>query len=146
MIRQNTCRNTGFTRTEFLVILAIISGLFALLYPALQGVRNPKGPYGKKYPSDAPDEVNRVTHPTGLSIILPENWDDLSNGGICLRIAARGAPGRRLKSVIAIMQCDPKPDPQTLARCKEIQFQNFPPYEICRVERKSSFDDPASSS
>ena len=149
MNRQHTRPNAGFTRTEFVIVLVIVAGLIALLYPAVQSVRNPKGPHGEKYPSTAPDEANRVTHPTGFSIILPPNWDNLSSEDRTspfLRIAARGASGRRLKSVIAIWKCDPEPDQQTLDRCKTLRFQDSPAYEICRVERKDTFDDPASSS
>lgn len=149
MNRQHTGPRAGFTRTELVIVLAIIAGLFALLYPAVQNARNAKGPHGETYPSTAPNEASRVTHPTGISIVLPVNWDNLSSTdpiSTTLRIAARGTPGRRLKSVIAISQCHPEPDQQTLDRCTKLRFQDSPAYEICRVERNDSFDDPARSS
>lgn len=136
----------GITRIELVIVSAIIAGLVAVIYPVVQATRNPRGPHGETYPSEPPNEANRITHPTGLSIILPANWDDLSDTSRFLRIAARGTPGRRLKSDIVIGQCEPGPDESTISQCKTIQFQGSLAYEVCRVERKDSFDDPASSS
>ena len=146
MKHEHTILTAGITRTELMIVLVILGGLFASLYPALERTQNSKGPHGETYPSAGLNEANRITHPTGLSIILPANWDDLSGRSPILRIAARGMPMRRQKSVISIRQSDSEPDQRTLDRCKKLQFQNSPAYEMCIVGRKKSFDDPASSS
>lgn len=145
--RLHTVRSTGFTRIELVIVVVIVGGLFAFLYPAIQSTRNPKGPHGEVYPTAPPDESNRVTHRTGLSIVAPVNWDQMREGAQAphLQIAARGTPGRRLKSVISIWRCDPPPEPHTLNRCQLVQFQGAQAYEICQVEREDTFDDPASS-
>ncbi len=131
---------------EFILVPVILGGLFALFYPAVESVRNPQGPYGAMYPAAVPDEINRITSRDGLSIITPRNWDLADDGLGGLRIAARGAPLRRLKSIISIRECSPPPEPHRLERCRKIQFQQHVAYEICEVSRTDSFDDPASSS
>lgn len=146
MTRHHSGPNAGITRAEFVIVAVILCGLVAMLYPVVQRTRNPNGPHGEIYPSVAPNEANRITHQTGLSIILPENWDDLSGTSPILRIACRGTPLQRLSSVITISQRNPKPDQQTLARYKAIQFQGYPAYEMCSTERKDFLDDPATSS
>ena len=120
-----------------------------VLYPAIQSSRNPKGPPGKVYPSSPPNEANRIVHPTGLSIVAPENWDQVTEMGPdipFLRIAARGAPGRRLRSIIMVSQCSPDPDEAMLAARNKTAFQGATAFEACTVTREDSFDDPASSS
>jgi len=131
------------------IVLTIIGGLSAILYPVIQSIRNSRGPDGDVYPTAAPNEANRVTHPTGLSIVAPVNWDQTHDMGPAtqyLQIAARGTPGRRLRAVIAVWRCDPEPNQQTISHCKQLQFQGVPAYEICQVRREDTFDDPASSS
>ena len=109
-------RRAAFSVKELVVVLIILGGLVALLVPAVQQVRNPKGPHGEMIPSGSPIEANRITHATGLSIVAPANWNqtrDLGPDTQFLQIAARGAPLRRLKSVITIELCEPIPDKQT---------------------------------
>ena len=138
----------GLTKTELAIVVAIIGAMLLVLYPAIQSSRNPKGPHGETYPSSPPDEANRIVHPTGLSIVAPENWDQVSDMGRdipFLRVAARGAPGRRLKSIIMVSQCGTDPDEAVLAACTKITFQGTEAYEACTVTREDSFDDPARS-
>lgn len=133
---------------EWLVVVAILGGLFALLYPAVQQVRNPKGPYGKMIPTAAPEEADRIVHATGLSIVAPKNWDQIRDEGpdvpfLC--VAARGIPGARLKSFITIQRTEP-PDETILSGAARVPFQGFPAYERMGIDRASTFDDPAWSS
>ncbi len=129
---------------EVIVVGMIVCGLFAILYPAVENMRNPNGLYGEMYPTEPPDESNRVLGRDGLSIIAPVNWDIADNGHGGLRIAARGAPLRRLKSVIRIRELSQSPEP--LQGYREIPFQDGIGYEVCQVLREDSFDDAASSS
>ncbi len=136
------------TRTELAIALVIIAGLFALLYPAVQATRNPKGPYGEIYPTDPPVEANRITQPSGLSIIAPANWDSTSysdSSEPMLSIVARGASNRRLQSTISIRRIEP-PETQLLATFTRATFQQHVAYERVQVEREDLFDDPARSS
>jgi hypothetical protein len=63
-----------------------------------------------------------------------------------LCVAARGAPGRRLKSIITVYVPDPPPDEHKLAPFTQIQFQQHAANEQMQVLRKDTFDDPATSS
>lgn len=129
---------------EWLVVLAIPIFLALILYPAVQKARNPKGPPGKRIPTELPVEANRVRHPAGLSIIAPPNWDqmrELVPDEPALFIAARGMPGRRLTSLISIERCD-QPE---LAGFKQIEFRGDTAFEQTTIDRHDTFDDPASS-
>ena len=135
------------SRWKWLVIPLVLAALGALLYPAVKRAGNPRGPHGATIPLSAPEESRRVVHPTGLSMIAPPNWDSIRDRGpqtphLCL--AARGAPGRRLKSVITVEACSP-PGPEQLRNFARIQFHLHEAFEKMEVERKSTFDDPASS-
>lgn len=144
-------RRDGFTRVELVVVLLIMGGmggLVALLYPAVMIARNPKGPHGERIPRAAPLESNRITHPTRLSIIAPENWDQVRDRGPdvpFLSIAARGTPGRRLTSVITVELIDSPPDDMKLCSFSKIVFHDHPAYEQMQVLREDTFDDPARS-
>lgn len=129
---------------EWLIVLATPIVLCLVLYPAVLKTRNPKGPYGARIPIELPDEANRVKHPAGLSIIAPVNWDqmrELVPDEPSLFIAARGMPGRRLTSLISIERCSlPELDGFT-----QIDFRGDTAYELTIIDRRDSFDDPASS-
>ncbi|QDU42731.1 hypothetical protein Mal52_11980 [Symmachiella dynata] len=136
------------SRFEILVIVVICGGLFALLYPAVQMQRNPKGPHGSMIPQEPPDERNRVFHSSGVSIVAPLNWDkirDYSFGFPFLSVAARGVPGARLRSFIEIQLTD-APGEDIQNRYRPLRFQGWPAYERMQIDREDSFDDPASSS
>ena len=142
-------RQPAFSRAELAIILALWGVPLVLLLPALERERNPKGPHGETIPTGPPIESNRITHATGLSIIAPVNWDQLLDfrpDTPNLQIAARGAPARRLESIIRIELCEPIPDEQTLASCRQVQFQGAQAYEKMQVDREYLFDDPAESS
>ncbi|QDU26495.1 hypothetical protein ETAA8_15730 [Anatilimnocola aggregata] len=127
---------------EWLIVIAIPIGLFAILYPAVQLTRNPKGPGGQRIPSDLPVEANRVRHPSGLSIVAPKNWDlapDFGPDTPFLSIGPRGIPGRRLKSLLLIEGCD---EP-TLDRFAKTHFQGQPAFDRTEIVRHDTFDDPA---
>jgi hypothetical protein len=133
--------------TELLVVVAILGGLSALLYSALQQVRNPKGPHGELVPTAAPEEANRIVHATGLSIVAPKNWDQIRDEGpdvpfLC--VAARGIPGGRLTSFITIHSTE-RPGETLLSGATRVSFQGFPAYERMAIDRASTFDDPARS-
>lgn len=141
-------RSVGFTRVELVAVFLIIGGLVALLYLSVMIARNPKGPHGERIPRAAPLESNRIIHPTRLSIIAPENWDQIRDRGPdvpFLSIAARGTPGRRLGSIITVTTVSPPPDEARLSTFKQIVFQGQPAYEHMQILRKGSFDDPATS-
>lgn len=142
-------KRQAFPLLDLVAVLFICGSLVALLVPAVRNVRNAKGPLGEMIPTGSPIESNRITHATGLSIVAPVNWDqtrDMGPDAPFLQIAARGAPGRRLRSIITVSLCDPIPDKQTLESCQQVQFQGAPAYEKAKVEREDTFDDPAWSS
>lgn len=128
---------------EWLVVAVIIGGLFAVVYPAVQNLRDLKGPHGETIPSQPPSEVNRLAHPTGISIVAPINWDQIRDQGpdvpfLC--IAARGGSGRRLKSWITIQVCS-EPDAPQIAKFRKVTFQGHPAYEAMTINREDTFDD-----
>lgn len=142
-------KRAAFPLKDLVAVLFICGGLVALLVPAVRNARNAKGPPGDMIPTGSPRESNRITLATGLSIVAPVNWDqtrDMGPDSPFLQIAARGAPGRRLGSIITISLCDPIPDKQTLESCQQVQFQGAAAYEKAKVEREDTFDDPAQSS
>lgn len=135
-------------KAELPIVAAIICVVALVFYPAIQRTRNPKGPPGEVYPSSAPSEANRLVHPTGLSMVAPENWDQVTDAGPevpFLRIAARGAPGRRLRSVIMVSQFSLAPGEALLSQCTETTFQGALAFEVCKIVREDTFDDEASS-
>lgn len=126
----------AFTKPEFIVVLAICGSLFAILYPAIQNARNLKGPYGKVYPTIPPAEDRRITHPTGLSIIAPVNWDQIRDQGPAvpfLCVSCRGYPGARLRSWITIRECN-EPTPQDLAGLQKTKFNTYAAFDGMKVE------------
>jgi hypothetical protein len=132
---------------ELFVVAVILGVLVILLVPTVQNVRLPDGPPGEMIPTLAPDEKRRVDHASGISIVLPENWDtrnfddaELEN----LFIYARGFPGRRLKSLITIALVANIPS-LDLTAFTATTFQGLPAYERMVVERADTFDDPARS-
>jgi hypothetical protein len=133
---------------EVLVVVAIVAGLFCILSPAIQNARNPKGPHGEVLPSQLPNEANRSFHPSGLSIVAPVNWDQIRDqvpGVQFLCIAARGSPGRRLKSWITIERAPGRPD-QVLNEYRKVTFRYEIAYEKLTIERKNTLDDAGTSS
>lgn len=132
---------------EFSVVVLVLVVLIALLYPAVQYDRNPKGPHGRMLPLEPPDEANRVAHVSGISIVAPKNWDQVRERGPgwpSLTIAARGRPRARLKSIISIEETD-LPDAAVLERATPLTFQGLPAYEHMEIVRKDTFDVPARS-
>ena len=136
------------SKMELGVVMMVIGVLVAVLYPAVQRARNPNGPHGEVYPTASPDEANRISHPSGVSIIAPLNWEQMPGLGAetpYVEIAARGTPRRRLRSIITVSKCGAEPSQSLLDACEQTQFQQLKAFETCQVLRDSTFDDPASS-
>ena len=55
-------------------MLLMLAGLAAILLPAVQQART-NGSHGDMFPASPPDPSNRMHHPTGLSMVAPENWE-----------------------------------------------------------------------
>lgn len=134
MIEQNEIKQPGFkwkrTVGEMVVIVLIITGLVAILLPAVERARNPKGPHGRMIPDAPPNELNRISDESGLSIVAPENWDRrrLPYDGRSIAVHARGAPAARIQSTIEVMPSVP-PDDQFLKEARKLEFQGYPAYE-----------------
>jgi hypothetical protein len=149
MSRESTSERRRLGRfAEYLIVAMILSIMVFVLLPAVRQVRNPDGPPGEMVPSVAPDETNRVWNASGLSIVLPENWEMKDFGDAnsdSLYTYARGAPGRRTKALINVQ---PLGDISSLdlSTFTVMTFQGFPAYERMIVEREDTFDDPAWSS
>jgi len=131
---------------EALVVVALLSGMMALLYPAVRAAREaslfPDGPYGELIPNAAPEERNRITHASGVSIVVPKNWERIDRRPF-LCITAR-VSGARLRSLIAIQKSDPTD--VVLATWARTTFHGLPGYERMEVEREAVLlDDPGSS-
>ncbi|WP_417384093.1 type II secretion system protein [Gimesia sp.] len=140
-------RRSGFTKWEILVVVLVIMGLSALVLPVVRRSRNPKGPHGRMIPVVAPNEQNRVAHPTGLSIIAPLNWDQSQTSVVhdpILSISPRGTPGRRVKSLLYISKHNIPPE-EELVHYSKLKFQNYPAYEKMAITREYMFDDGAQS-
>jgi len=132
-----------------LVVMTIGVVLFYKVKRVEDQYRNPKGPAGDSIPAESPDEANRIVHASGLSIIAPQNWDQIRDRGpdvefLC--IAARNRQlHKRLRSFITISEAD-QPTPATLSDYVAVAFQGSSAYECLRVDREYSFDDGARSS
>ena len=114
----------------YLAALVILSLLSVGLYEGVQQ-RLRYGPAGEMIPADPPDEVNRVVHRSGVSIVAPENWDVIHDWpeNPTFTIAARVFPrGRRLTSSIWIKKLDTGKEPD-LKGFNEFHFQSRPAYE-----------------
>lgn len=141
-------KRIGFTKWELLVVVLINVVLIALLVPAVQQARGPAGPHGKKIPDSAPQEENRINHPSGLSIIAPPNWKNrwemvTEAPEICIN--PHGSMRRRDHSQILIWRNQSLPEKDELPSFKHIEFQGFSAYEKMEIKREDSFDDPAHS-
>lgn len=137
---------------DYLIVVGIVGGLFALLYPAVKSARERPGrflpgPNGELIPVAAPQEANRIVHASGLSIIAPENWEQIGENGPdvpFLWVAARVQGARRLTSYITIEKQE-QPSDAILSGTALVTFQGYSAYEKMEVEREDTFDDPASS-
>jgi hypothetical protein len=135
---------------QLAVIALIVAGLVAVFDTAVQNVPKPKGPYGRMIPNKPPDEGNRITHESGLSIIAPENWDaDPAPGALepSICIHAR-VPGMRTRSMIEVKKVEPFDadcfqNMNLLRNMRKFEFQGNEAYEKTETLRKGSFDDPA---
>lgn len=137
---------------EYFIVVSIVGGLFALLYPAVKSARErpgrfSPGPSGELIPVAAPQEANRIVHASGLSIIVPENWEQIRDHGPdvpFLWVAARVQGFRRLTAWITIEKQEHLSE-AILSGTARVTFQGYPAYERMEVEREDTFDDPASS-
>lgn len=119
---------------------SVIAGFFIWGIPILEQLR-PEGPHGEMIPAEPPQEANRVFHANGLSIIAPKNWNQPMERASSLVIAARGTPGRRLRSAIFVNPTAPP----NLTEFTTTTLNGLPAYEKMEVMREDTFDDPASS-
>lgn len=125
------------------IVVAIACILLLLVYPAINEVQNPRGPLGQPIPADPPRDANRIRNASGVSIVLPENWESAQyEDGYEMRIFPRWTSGR-LPTVISAEPFIPPPSIAPLFQ--RTDFQGREAYETCVVTRESSFDDPASS-
>ena len=133
---------------ESIAVIAIIGAMLSFVLPAIRAAREaslfPDGPYGELIPSEPPHASKRIQHATGISIVMPPNWQ-LFDRGSSVQIAARHRRGgMRLQSFITITSADPMDT--ELAGWERTSFQGHTAYEQpMHVERKATFDDPAFS-
>lgn len=130
--------------TEFLIVATVLILLVAVLLPAVRDAQNPNGPPGEVVPSAPPQEARRVRNATGLSIVLPENWEVKDFGDAepqSLYTYARGAPGRRVKALVNVEPIDDI-SRVDLSTFTATTFQGSAAYERMVVESKDTFDDP----
>ncbi|MDB5338802.1 MAG: hypothetical protein JWN70_4421 [Planctomycetaceae bacterium] len=74
-LMSSTSRGLLPHRIEYALVLVIVGALAALVNSAVQSARDPRGPNGLPIPAEHPDETRRVGHSSGLSIVLPVNWE-----------------------------------------------------------------------
>ncbi|QGQ21256.1 hypothetical protein F1728_00420 [Gimesia benthica] len=132
---------------EVLVVLLIMTGLVLVLLPAVHNKYAADGPLGEMVPITAPKEENRITHPSGFSIIAPPNWleKDMGSEYVWIRLAPRQYGARRVLSTLTISREGPL-DPTGVPKgFKKVTFQGFRAYERMVVMREYLFDDPAIS-
>ncbi len=134
-IRQLLHSLQAFMRLELVVVL-MMACVLTLCYTAVQQVRNPKGPHGQIYPTTPPSEDRRITHPTGLSIVVPINWDQILDEGPLvpfLCVSSRGYPGARLRSWIEIRACE-EPPIHELSKLSKTRFQTHDAFESMEIQ------------
>jgi hypothetical protein len=129
----NSTSRKHFSPGEMVAIVVIIGALIAILLPAVkeaQKHQNPKGPHGRMIPAEPPEEDNRITVESGLSIVAPQNWDlaELLYDGPCIGIHARRSSLRRTRAMLWVQMSLP-PDEDFLEEAKKIKFQGQPAYE-----------------
>ncbi|QDV16266.1 hypothetical protein Pan153_08930 [Gimesia panareensis] len=137
-------KRAAFTKVEFLVVISIITFLILLLHPAIQD-RDAEGrPLGKMIPETAPNEENRIKHPSGFSIIAPPNWlkRDMGPDQFWITIYPRPRGASRKLSALTISREGPLNPNRVPKGYKKVTFQGFPAYERIVVTRKYLFDDP----
>jgi len=134
---------------EACVVLVILGGIFGVLYPAVRAVRDAPsrftpGPPGEMVPSEPPQEANRIVHESGVSIIVPPNWEKILDYGPetpFFVIAARVSGARRLTATLTIQRAGPLTDAD-LSGMRPLTFQGFTAREQMQVAREWTFDDP----
>lgn len=123
---------------EFLVVSAIVCGLFVLGRLSL-----PEGPVGRNVPTEEPDESRRVRSTSGISIVLPVNWQaDLGSDAkwAWVRLWPKGPP-RRCASII-VQSLTEAPN---LDGFNKTTFRGEEAFEKITIDREWTFDDPAQS-
>lgn len=131
-------------RVEYAFVLVIIGGMAAVIIPAVRAVRDPRGPNGLAIPAEHPAEVRRVGHSSGLSIVLPVNWEfqtSLTSEPPRIFIYPRGIG--RTRSQLAVWLLEERELSSQLENYRRIEFQNFSAYEKFDNLIESTFDDPA---
>jgi hypothetical protein len=132
-----------------LCVIGLIAIAIAWFASFIGTLPKPNGPRGELIPTSTPVERNRVFHSQGFSIIAPENWDRLPFGEtgtpVYLQIAARGTPGKRLKSMITVTYLGESFDETVAKKLEQSIFQGQDSWEICRVTKSYTFDDGARS-
>src|SRR4051812_35962545 len=90
-------------RRPVLAELAVVAGICGLLSCCLWPiVRDARGPTGDPIPKEPPDEANRVHHPSGLSMIVPPDWDVAPAGPLLMAPRNPGRYARRSRAMIVV--------------------------------------------
>jgi hypothetical protein len=127
---------------EWLVVVTVILVMVAVLLPAVRLAQDPNGPHGDPVPTELPDERNRYYHESGISIVLPPNWETRQDS-LNLRIWPRCGLGR-MPAVLRAWRFDGE-RPTDLVSMRPTTFQGRPAFEQMVVVRKDTLDDPAVS-
>ena len=131
-----------------LLIVVIVFGFKSCVDSAAEYARDPRGPMGAMIPGQPPDELNRIAHKSGLSIVAPQNWDRVdmySSSTLHVTIAARNGMPRTGSAVLSVVAMKAVPDAATLRELSPVTFQDHPAFENTKVLRAGNLDDPPSS-
>lgn len=134
------------TKTDLIVVVAIIGVLAVVLYPAIQASRHPDGPLGSPFPTEPPHESRRHRNFTGVSMVLPPNWVENTTmtelhrlhpegNHIWFSAIPRTTPGRRPSSAIDVrFHSEPFHEINTTFTPRE--FAGLPAFERTLVNTK----------
>jgi hypothetical protein len=131
---------------EWIVVAAILGGLWLLFWPV---IRDSRGPRGDPIPSQPPQEANRVHHPAGFSIVCPPRWEphvrrtlESFPETLILSPQTPGPYARRSSALIVVNRLGTA-RPTEIEGLQPTIFQGQPAFERMQVVRTSTFDDPA---
>lgn len=119
------------SRGEWVIVAIVLIAMGFLFYPVIE-MRLRYGAAGEMIPSDAPDEARRIVHASGVSIVVPENWELTNDSPYNRRftIAARVLPpGSRRTSYIEIRKLDSDEAEPDVTGFQQTQLQSYPAYE-----------------
>jgi hypothetical protein len=119
------------------VAAAILAALTAYHWP---NFRDALEPTGNSIPRESPDESRRIIATSGLSIVVPMNWDYRvfapDELGLLQRTTVRGA-----KASIIVKKCAEAPPVQLLAEYRNTEFQGRTAFESMAVIREATVED-----